>query len=162
MNYRLYSFVNFYLSSIQQGVQTAHLVANMFTDNWQTDTQKTMLHEWATKDKTLIILNGGASVDILEKLARLTLEREFPTGSFAEDADSLNGLVTCCGIVLPERIWGAMDYKTAVKTDLAEAGFSPEDAFYYNEEGKYEVITYGADTPTHQLITMIKSCGLAR
>ena len=162
MNYRLYSFVNFYLSSIQQGVQTAHLVANMFTDPWQTDAQKTILHEWAKKDKTLIILNGGASVDILEKIARLTLEREFPTGSFAEDADSLTGLVTCCGIVLPERVWGAIDYNTALRKEIVspDAPFTPTGYIYKFEDGR--IVTYNEGTTEHDLITMIKSCRLAQ
>lgn len=165
MNYRLYSFVNFYLSSIQQGVQTAHLVANMFTDHWQTDAQKTILHEWATKDKTLIILNGGACKDVLEKLARLTLIGEFPTGSFAEDVDSLNGIMTCCGIVLPERIWGAVDFKTAIRNGIiADTTTSVTDAYYYQVDPEHpeKVTAYFPGTNDYDLITMIKSCRLAQ
>ena len=165
MNYRLYSFVNFYLSSIQQGVQTAHLVSELFAET--TDKKKLkVLKDWAKNDKTIIILNGGANADILETFDKLTLINDTlswsaPIGRFKEDKDSLGGLTTCCGIVVPESVWGAVDYRTAIREEyfLTEDSY-PIDGFFF--QTRSSVTTYNVGTAEHDLITVIKSCGLAR
>lgn len=61
---RLYSFTNYYLSDLQKGLQTAHLVSEMFT-KYVTGKHKKMLFEWATNHKTIIILNGGNSNGVI-------------------------------------------------------------------------------------------------
>lgn len=162
-NYRLYSFVNFYLSSIQQGVQTAHLVAEMFTQA----PKGTTLVNWAKNDKTIIILNGGAAADIKEKFLFLTREAASaswaaPVGSFSEDEKSLSGTMTCCGIVVPERIWSAVDYKTGVREGLmSEEATWAKDGYYVKDTNGF-VMPYAAGTSDHNIITLLKSCGLAR
>ena len=163
MNYRLYSFVNFYLSSIQQGVQTAHLVAELFND--AKGDQKKVLRAWSETDKTIIILNGGACRDINEKLLFLSKEAfswHAPVSSFSEDTDSLNGIMTCCGIIVPEYVWGSVDYKTALwkKIISSEAPLSPADYFFQTVSGLVHITKEG--TADHMLITMMKSCRLAQ
>lgn len=167
MNYRLYSFVNFYLSSIQQGVQTAHLVAELFMKSPINSAPFKPLLEWAKNDKTIIILNGGAAADIKEKFLFLTREAASaswaaPVGSFSEDEKSLSGTMTCCGIVVPERIWSAVDYKTGVREGLiSEEAMWAKDGYYVKDTNGF-VMPYAAGTSDHNIITLLKSCGLAR
>ena len=55
--YRMYGFVPYNISPIQQGIQFGHAVveyANKYGD-------KKSYRNWATKDKTFIILNGGTT-----------------------------------------------------------------------------------------------------
>jgi hypothetical protein len=95
---RLYSFVNFYLSSIQQGIQTAHLVAELALN----ERHNQDFVSWATRHKTIVVLNGGNSREIADTfLFLLTHGDEFAISLFKEDEDSLNNAITCTGIVLP-------------------------------------------------------------
>jgi len=120
---RLYTFVNFYLSSIQQGIQSAHLVHELFnkyrhidpSDDidscYQTDLRKMQLREWSENHKTMIVLNGGIDETLNELYQFMnTDENPFPFTCFHEDHQSLHGIMTCVGIVLPEYI-----YETAEK-----------------------------------------------
>ncbi len=52
---KLYSFVNRYLIPIQKGIQTAHMVSEMFQEN---ENNKLLL-DWAQNHKTIIMLDGG-------------------------------------------------------------------------------------------------------
>lgn len=112
-SYRLYSFTNMYLSSIQKGIQTAHLVGNLscnYPDN-------TMYLDWSNFDKTIIVLNGGNSKNIQSiyesiikfvKAYNSSVENVcsvIPFDIFNEDTDSLNDATTACGVILPEVIW---------------------------------------------------------
>lgn len=57
-NLRMYSLVMYNLSSIQQGIQMAHSNAEYslkYPDYYD---------EWANKGKTIIVLNGGTSLDL--------------------------------------------------------------------------------------------------
>ena len=76
MNYRLYTFVaGLYLSELQKGLQTAHVVGELFADTELLSKQRDALLNWAQTDKTIIILNalnhGGvvAAHDIMYPLA---------------------------------------------------------------------------------------------
>lgn len=105
---RLYTFTNFYLSSIQQGIQPAHCIADMFVKYQDETTTRDVLFDWATNHKTLICLNGGNAAGIREIIA--VLDEVAPTlglpyGYFREDKQSLDETMTCCGIVVPEPIY---------------------------------------------------------
>jgi hypothetical protein len=100
---RLYSFVNYYLSDLQRGLQTAHLVSEIFTKYiLSNDNIATILNKWACKDKTIIILNGGNCEDLMHKYNILNKISEYPFAMFCEDKNSLNGALTCIGIIFPE------------------------------------------------------------
>lgn len=111
---RAYFFGNMYLSSIQQGIQAAHAVADMFIKysdengpNFHT------LREWAADHKTMVLLNGGFSSSIAE-LCQLfdSNENPFPWAPFYEEEAALNGALTTVGIILPEYIYiGAKQIK---------------------------------------------------
>jgi len=106
---RLYSFTNYYLSPIQQGIQTAHLVGEM--------SQKTLVdngyyHRWVNYYKTIIVLNGGNNFALRElsiRLKQLTECYDFyqTVSSFYEDRESLNGAITAVGLIVPEEVYDA-------------------------------------------------------
>lgn len=101
---RLYSFTNYYLSSIQQGIQTAHMVAEMSLKN------DPDFISWAQRHKTIIVLNGGNSRDIAETyLFLINRGNEFSISMFKEDKDSLDDAMTCTGIVLPTLFCASID-----------------------------------------------------
>ena len=100
--YRLYCLTNMYLSGIQKGIQTAHVVSNM-ANNFSNDT---IFRDWASFDKTIIVLNGGnckslhAFEDVISNGGH-----DFPYDWFNEDEESLNGAVTAVGIILPASVY---------------------------------------------------------
>jgi len=171
---RLYTFINFYLSSIQQGIQSAHVVSEMLTkypyENavvWDEPRGKPF-HDWAKNHKTIVVLNGGAHLDIDEKYSLLYdlapyLDFPMPFDKFHEDVHSLAGMITACGCVLPEEIYDAVDYRKAstLVDDTNISKYFNENRFYYVKDNSI-VKQYVPDTPEHKLITMLKSCPLAR
>lgn len=114
MIYRFYSFINFYLSSIQQGIQTFHLCHEMFNkygilepSSHMPDLDKSeFLWEWSKDHKTLITLNGGNCKQMWELWEFISDNKNpYPYVKFHEDADSLNNTFTGIGIILPEKIY---------------------------------------------------------
>lgn len=106
MNYRCYHFGNMYLSSIQQGIQSAHAQMELFVKYQKDSKQKDMLYEWATNHKTMICLNGGFSSDLYNiKDTFKDIMNEYPWASFSESEEALGGTITNIAIILPERIY---------------------------------------------------------
>lgn len=176
---RFYTFINFYLSSIQQGVQSFHVLHEMFNKyhalplnislrSDQKLAESNRLHDWSTNHKTVILLNGGANEDIestyykLEELSR-SLSFPMPFEKFNEDSKSLGGIITACGCVLPQEIYEAVDYRKASNLlgwERTHRGASEENFFYISDNSS--LISYGKGSPEHDLITLLKSCSLAR
>jgi hypothetical protein len=105
---RFYAFTNFYLSSIQKGIQAQHCTAELFTHYNRQSRGGKLLYDWAQNHKTTIVLNGGNCADLKNlflSLRALCDELGFPYTSFQEDEQSLNGAITCVGVVLPARIY---------------------------------------------------------
>lgn len=102
-NYRFYSFVaGLYLSPIQCGIQTAHAVSEMAVD--QPEHLKVIYDNWAKNDKTLIVcqaVNHQGVVDAYEKFSVFAKELNLPCTIFREDEQSMNGMATAVGIVVP-------------------------------------------------------------
>ena len=164
MELRLYSFVNFYLSSIQQGVQTGHAAVDLvrkYTAHGNpfrvdiTSSQENAVAEWADEHKTFIILNGGNA----ERLAQITdvisSNGNFPWVTFNEDDQSLNGIQTCVAVVLPACIFNAKMVRQPNGDD-----------FYLwqerNEEGEVvEEMIYDVRHEHYALIDIIKNSRLA-
>lgn len=124
MELRLYSFVIFYLSSIQQGIQTQHLATQIGVDMDNAeegngpqylslqDARSAILtwDEWRRMHKTTIVLNGGALQNVLDTAGLINdfaVRNGLPFGDFNEDEYSLGGIQTCTGIVLPEKFFNA-------------------------------------------------------
>lgn len=113
---RFYTFCNYYLSSIQQGIQSAHCLAEMFAaDPW---IAQNMLFEWAQNHKTIVVLNGGNSENIIATyavLCRLCDELEYPYGVFKEDIASLNSAYTCTGVIVPEKLYKYNEFEQVIR-----------------------------------------------
>ena len=98
---RYYGFCNYYLSPLQCGLQTAHVVGEMSlspTDDY---------NEWIFNHKTIILLNGGnqKALDDLLRFFIHNFDNRFKYSFFREDEDSLNNCLTSVGIILPKRIY---------------------------------------------------------
>lgn len=111
---RAYFFGNMYLSSIQQGIQAAHAVHEMFVRFPERNNQGDnnikfdgdFLWEWATEHKTMILLNGGYAATIQELVDFFNDgTNPYPWADFHEEEASLNGALTTVGIILPEKIY---------------------------------------------------------
>lgn len=178
---RFYSFVNFYLSSIQQGVQSFHVLHEMFNKydmgDVSTHNEFLQLHNWSKNHKTLIILNGGAHTDIEEtysKLAEFAPKLSFPMPfeKFHEDEKSLGGIITAYGCVLPQEIYDAVDYRKACKilgdgfmVHIDPLFFGADEAYFFIDETGHSPKVIHVFTPNqveHELISLLKSCSLAR
>jgi len=103
---RAYFFGNFYLSSIQQGIQAGHCIAELFTKYQNVTQQNKMLFDWAEEHKTMILLNAGhgdALFDISDFLNHI--DNPFPHARFNESESALGGVQTVAGIILPDKIY---------------------------------------------------------
>lgn len=104
---RAYFFGNMYLSSIQQGIQALHATSEMFVKYHGRDgNANETLMDWAANHKTVCLMNGGFNSAIRELVNFFDNEENpFPWAEFHEEEDSLDGALTCVGIVLPEKIY---------------------------------------------------------
>lgn len=156
---RLYTLCNAYLSSIQQGIQSAHVTHELFLKYPRPDgplygKADNVLWSWARDHKTMIVLNGGINADLVKLREFLTysstqlgntlgFSQGLPWATFNEDGDSLGGILTCIGIVVPEIFYSAEQF--------AGAGNWYTDA-----------TTYHRDPVDIEFIRTLKSKGLAR
>jgi hypothetical protein len=151
---RLYSFVNFYLSSIQQGIQTAHVLQELNNEyGRKISAPGKVLFDWARDHKTIIVLNGGTRSDVEKtyfRLKELCIPLGLPFSFFHEDDDSLGGIVTCCAAVIPEVLYGATPLPAPT-----------ENSFAFIRPGEPQ-ISFWEDTPEWELIRLIRSFNLAR
>lgn len=115
--YRCYHFGNFYLSSIQQGIQSAHAQTNMFLAYPRgSGTKSDILYEWA-RSPTMVCLNGGAAGNLLELQHLLELHNDkYPHATFFEEETALQGCITNVGIILPKHIYSLSS--TIKKSDV--------------------------------------------
>ncbi|MDE1829264.1 MAG: hypothetical protein KGI25_02965 [Thaumarchaeota archaeon] len=107
---RAYFFGNMYLSSIQQGIQAAHTLAEMYTKYVRPDPGQEyfILEHWAREHKTMVLLNAGYGNEIRSLIEFFqTKENPLPWAYFNEELASLDGALTCVGIILPEEFYEA-------------------------------------------------------
>lgn len=174
---RFYCFVNFYLSSIQQGIQTGHcsvrllrkyltLGKEQFTmGGWAVTTDATvekvkMVEDWADNWETYIVLNGGDFGNLQEIHRIIADTNDFPYVPFYESVRALDNLMTCVGVVLPETIFNAK------RTTYLEAGGWESPAYLHEDAIEDPVVGkvstwYRHDHKYYPLIDMLKSCRLA-
>lgn len=113
---KLFSFINYYLSSIQQGIQTMHAALDMAVKYRELNSNigavlmpVDYFWQWAEEEKTVVLLNGGNHEDLRNFKAKLgareaTGEMRYPWGYFYEDKASMNGMLTCVAIILPDSL----------------------------------------------------------
>lgn len=108
MTAKLFAFTNTYLSDLQKGLQTAHLVGDMSWDYTKGLAGKKnpkaakLFEEWRTVHRTIIIFNGGNHETLGEMFDKYKEQRKYPVGLFQEDHQSLRGAHTVFGIILPD------------------------------------------------------------
>lgn len=155
MELRLYTFVNYYLSSMQQGIQTGHLAVDLVRKYAKLEGQTTpakveMVKEWADNHKTFIVLNGG-NADGIKSAAITAGESGYPYAAFHEDFRSLDGMMTCAGVVVPDHIFNARV--------MSERGEPVVYGVQY--DGPLASPAAVIAGPDYNLITLLKSCRLA-
>lgn len=143
---RGYFFGNFYLSSIQQGIQAAHVIQEMYSKYLMDSSGAShMFSEWCFNEKTMILLNGGMHQDIYELYTKLNSLSKgvYPVAYFAEERRALNDAITCCGIVLPKRIY-----------DLEIVTLGNETVSF--DESLYQIDYNSTDVKIKELISQYK------
>ena len=118
---RFYSACNMYLSSIQQGIQTAHCVSEMLMKPFSE--QRYQIQDWALNHKTIICLNGGNNKSLSDFYDLIRYQSQFPVAKFHEDEQSMAGMLTCVGIIVPEKIYGADPDDTDLQDRIGQEAF---------------------------------------
>ena len=156
MELRLYSFVNFYLSSIQQGIQTGHAAVDLvrkYEENYAHPSDDhiklcDMVIEWADDYKTFIILNGGDN-EAIGVTTNTIRESGFPFSIFMEPG--IGGCQTCVTVVLPESIFNARH---------RDPDF-PEPVYQYVDLTTTQITAYYPGHRQYELIKLLKASKLA-
>lgn len=161
---RFYTLTNYYLSSIQIGIQTAHCAVDMFIKYQYTSCDRVLqLTDWARNHKTMVLLNGGNQLT-LQDFASFCDNREntFAWSTFNEDEQSLNNCLTCVGIILPDYIYNAA-------AQLRVRGTTVQDASSRKDDTPIKlVMNFSADTDyeltlwEYALVEKLNLCGLAK
>lgn len=150
---RLYTFINYYLSSIQQGIQSAHIVSELMHKSWEPDLAY-MIKDWAQNHKTIIVCNGGnnESIENLARFFQIVADEKYPYTTFCEDQNSLCGALTGVGIILPEEIY---DVEFTNVYDGSVPGGIWLEAYRHKDK------IFTSRSPQFDLIKRIKSYRLA-
>lgn len=151
---RMFTFGHFMLSSIQQGIQAAHAITEMFV-NYPEDSDDPVagpLYKWAEDHKTLVCKNGG-DTEALDEIHDLFTDEDnnYPWHWFSESSKALNSSITCVAIVLPERIFA--EGKDIVFSRHAEYKYYEGEHHYWldNEHYVYNDFEYN-------LIRLLRNC----
>jgi hypothetical protein len=158
---RLYTFVNFYLSSIQQGIQSAHVGTELSSKyRGKRNGAVKLLRQWEDHDKTMIVLNGGMAVDIrdgFESALSYEADRVYPYAAFYEEPGAIHEskrAITAWGIVLPPEVYLAKP----VEAFPSRRGFSTLSA----EEITPETKIFAPGSFEFFICSHMQSKGLAR
>lgn len=127
---RAYFFGNMYLSSIQQGIQAGHVIAELF-QKYPVGPGSTkgphynILMAWARDHKTMVLLNAGYSSELwLLRDSFSQQDNPYPWAFFHESEEALDKAFTSIGIVVPERIYETAKYcrESTVPPDVFQNG----------------------------------------
>lgn len=106
---RFYGFGNYYLSSLQQGLQAGHCVGELFAQYRNDKDKSDMTYEWAKNHKTMVLLNGGNSLslqNLFEEFKVLQgMGMNLPFVKFHEDEQSLGGALTYVGMIVSSEVY---------------------------------------------------------
>lgn len=143
---RFYGFGNYYLSSLQQGLQSAHAIGELFTQTELGSDSFNMVYNWAKNHKTMVLLNGGNSLSLQELYDFFgelkTKGMHLPFAKFHEDEQSLGGALTYVGVIVPEKYYetaSAIRYKSVEDTNaIFEAnGFTDWEISFVSRMNAY-------------------------
>ena len=131
----MYCLAERHLSSIQKAIQSAHAIVEYGQTYGDTPEYK----QWADRDKTIVILDGGRSIDLDSIVDQLRCEG-WPFETFYEP--DMDNFMTAIAFLVPDTVydyekWGRdyNDYreieypgKTHYDTWLADIGGKPAEA----------------------------------
>jgi hypothetical protein len=109
---RAYHLNNFYMASIQQGIQAAHAQTKLFLKycNVQSASEhghRTLIWKWA-EDPTMYCLNGGDDKQMHENLEYLSnICKTYPFACFTESESAMGGMLTNIVLIVPPKIYEA-------------------------------------------------------
>lgn len=109
-HYRMYAMVLRQLSPMQKGIQSLHAVVEYGEKVKSGDIDaniKKAYNKWAKEDKTMIVLDAGTSVDLINAIYEL-IELNVPHAVFYEP--DLYGMNTVVCFLADERVWDTKNY----------------------------------------------------
>ena len=109
-HYRMYSMVLRQLNPMQKGIQSLHAVVEygeMVKSGNIDTTVKKAYNKWVKEDKTMIVLDGGVSDDLIEATWFLS-DNNIPFTVFHEP--DLYGVITSICFLADERVWDTKNY----------------------------------------------------
>jgi len=165
---RFYSFINgLYMNSLQYGLQTGHAISEMSLH------QPHAYTEWAKNHKTIIILDalnhaglqrahGALAILCGAYNAMVKPEEGIPYVKFHEDEQSLGGIMTCVGVILPEHIYAREEPKRVPAIDFIPT-YSPRERLAAWEEGieKNHAMSWNKERLEDLLYCLVKTHNLA-
>ena len=170
-NYRLYAFVaNLYLSPLQCGLQTAHVVSEIahLVSLSPASLSSPSFNTWAREDKTIIICGAGNHQGVLDcwaELKRTAIDTGLTCGAiFHEDEQSMNGMATACGVIVPQKYWDVQFFQETDVRDSAGLVIGRKPAYWSHMYEKGDQILeqrYDLNYSEGQFIDHIKKYRLA-
>lgn len=162
---RYYGFGNYYLSSIQQGIQAAHVIKGLWTE-YEKDTESYQIAEdWARDHKTMVLLNGGNAAGlryVYEAFKRFESQgMTLPFAKFNEDEQSLDGALTAVGIVLPEKYYLMMDKLRRKTTKVKKHGKKGKKKAKHKKDHFEKLLKKGWQTWELELMKIVMPARLA-
>ena len=133
--YRMYGLVPYNLSPIQQGIQFGHAVVEYGLEFFGTQEYQ----EWARRDKTFIILNGGTTNDNTMRLGTLQqnyfelTDRGIKVREFHEP--DLGDQMTAVVFLVDDRVFDRVNWPDYNGTFYVDG--TPESTEYYNWKMKF-------------------------
>ena len=175
---RFYTFTNFMLSPIQQGIQPWHasmeLVNKYMVEQGWVNGMAEQVTDWIANHKTVVCLNGGNAAGVRDIKAFLDLgmqsgQNTFPYAGFYEDEQSLDGALTSVATILPARIFETAALIRARTLPpyisythdklLGEHRFANS---FINNDGNSEVTLETFSEWEYELMALLNQHGLAR
>ena len=126
-HYRMYSMVLRQLNPMQKGIQSLHAVVEygekVKSGNIDANIKKAY-NKWAKEDKTMIVLDGGVSDDLIDATWFLS-DNSIPFTVFHEP--DLYGVITGICFLADERVWDTKtypSYEDYIKKLIMDSQFS--------------------------------------
>lgn len=170
---RLYAFCNFYLNSISQGIQTAHVVGKMARNYRNSESlESQMFWEWLDRgNETIIVCNGGMGADIYEAYHEhmdTLSDLGIPSSIFYEEPrafgtdDNCNLAPTCWACVLPEEMYDAKCSGETTNTISGKYEDKIHELANFTFDNEFVRLKCESDDPLFDFLTYKNKCGLAR
>lgn len=99
----MYAMVLRQLNPMQKGIQALHAVVEYAQEKFNDKEYQ----QWADQDKTMVVLDGGTSVELAEVMKRLD-ELNYAYVTFNEP--DLYNQVTAIAFLAPETVWDVENY----------------------------------------------------